>query len=147
MAYQARRKQHFVENLELIDESGKVAHTISVDLDPGEVAEKLSKKYMELLQAQKLANSVNTNDMEAMVNAYTKLGDSVKAIMESVFGEEDSKIILEFYDNRPSEMITEILPFITDVVIPNVRRQAQDMRKNALQSYSRKQRRMFGRLS
>ena len=50
MAYQAKRNQHYIEQLELVDEAGSIVHTLNVDLDPDEVAENLSKKYVELLR-------------------------------------------------------------------------------------------------
>ncbi len=56
-------------------------------------------------------------------------------------GREDAKTILEFYDTRYIEMCQEVIPFITDIVIPQVRKIAQSNKKQVLKSYNRKQRR------
>lgn len=141
MAYQAKRSQHYTEQLELVDENGKVQHTLTVDLDPGSVAENLSKKYVELVNIQSKTQDVSSSDPEQMKKAYSTLGNAVLSMIEAVFGEKNTKVIEEFYGKHYTEMVTEIMPFITDIVIPQVRKLAQDQRKDALQKYNRKQRR------
>ena len=53
MAYQAKRTSAYTQDFELVDESGRVVHSMKVALDPGSMAEKLSKQHVELLKAQK----------------------------------------------------------------------------------------------
>lgn len=141
MAYQAKRNQHYIEQLELVDEAGNVVHTLDVDLDPDEVAENLSKKYVELLRIRREVQGIDATATESLPEAYTKLGNAVIAMIEAVFGAENTKIIYEFYGSRYNQILTEVMPFITEIVIPKARELAQENRKNALAKYSRKKKR------
>lgn len=143
MAYQAKRHQHYIEQLELVDEKGEVSHVLNVDVDPAEMAEKLSKKYVDLLKAKREADDIDKSNPDLLVEAYEKLGNAVMSLIGAVFGEEDTKTIYEFYGNRYNEIITEIIPFVTNVVVPKVRELAQEQRKSTMQKYNRKQRRFF----
>ena len=51
--------------------------------------------------------------------------------------------LLKFYDSRYNDLILEVVPFIRDVVVPEVRRMAQEQRKEVLKKYNRKTRRSF----
>lgn len=141
MAYQAKRHKHFVEQFELVDERGCVAHSLKVELDPGVVAENLSRKHAELLKASKEVSNIDLNNPETVLHAYEKLGNAAIDMIEAVFGEENAGVIMAFYGKQYNDMITEVIPFINGVVIPEVRKMAQDNRKNALRKYNRKQRR------
>ena len=143
MAYQAKRNQHYIEQLELVDENGNVAHVLNVDLDPGEMAEKLSRKYVELLKAKREADSIDKNNPELLVESYEKLGNVAMSLIGAVFGDDDTQVIYSFYGNRYNEIITEIMPFVTNIVVPKVRELAQEQKKSTLQKYDRKQRRLF----
>lgn len=141
MAYQAKRNKHYIEQLELVDETGSVVHTLNVDLDPDEVAENLSKKYVELLRIRGEAKDIDVTSPESLTEAYTKLGDAVMAMIEAVFGSENTNIIYEFYGSRYHQILTEVMPFITEIVVPKVRELARESRKDVLEKYNRKQKR------
>lgn len=148
MAYQAKRKAAYTQDFELVDENGNVAHRLSVALDPGSVIEKLNQKYIALVRAQRETSSVETNIQEGSLNgneefgrAYETLGRASVDLIEAVFGSEDTKIILDFYNGRYVDMISEVAPFITTVVIPDLRRIIQENKKEILNKYNRKQRR------
>lgn len=148
MAYQAKRKATYTQDFELVDENGNVAHRLSVALDPGSVIEKLNQKYIALVKAQRETSSVETNIQEGSLNgneelgrAYETLGRASVDLIEAVFAPEDTKIILDFYNGRYVDMISEVAPFITTVVIPDLRRITQENKKEILNKYNRKQRR------
>lgn len=145
MAYQVKRSERIEETLELLDEQGKVVETIKVSLDPDSVVEKVSKRYAELLRVQsKIAQIAK---LEEKAQAYEELGTAVVELFKAVFGEKDTEKIVAFYTDNYIEMCRNIMPFITGVVIPKVRKISQDNRKSVMQSYNRKQRRAFGRKS
>lgn len=60
-------------------------------------------------------------------------------MIEAVFGSDDTKTILDFYNGRYTDMISEVAPFITTVVIPDLRRITQENKKEILNKYNRKQ--------
>lgn len=143
MAYQAKRHNTYIEEFELVNEFGEVVHTFHVSIDSGSIVEKLSRQYTELLRTQTEIQSIDPGEKGELIGAYQKLGNAVIAILKSVFGDDDTEIILEFYNNRYNEMALEVMPFITDVVIPKIREITQQNRKSIQQKYNRKQRRTF----
>ncbi len=86
-----KKKSALYKQLELVDEAGNVVHTLDVDLDPDEVAENLSKKYVELLRIRREVQGIDATATESLPEAYTKLGNAVMAMIEAVFGAEIQK--------------------------------------------------------
>ena len=140
MAYQAKRKKQYGEEFQLVEEDGTVVQTLQVSLDADSMVRKLSEKHVALVRALQDVQKVQESEKGLEV-----LGNAVTDMFEAVFGAEDTKTILEFYDNRYVEMCQEVVPFITTVVIPEVRKIAQANKKDTLSQYNRKQRRKFGR--
>ncbi len=143
MAYQAKRRTHYTEQLELVDESGRVAHTLVVDLEPGEIVGNLSNKYIDLLHAKEYADRVDVKNPKELIAGFSKLAQAVTDMIEVVFGPDQTKIIFEFYQNKYNDIIVEIVPFISNVVVPQVRKLAQENKKEILKKYNRKQRRFL----
>lgn len=142
MAYQAKRRKIYEEDFQLVDEHGNIVHALKVSLDADSMVGKLSEKHVALVNALKNIQSAKdtTND-----NALSILGHTVVDILEAVFGKEDAKTIIDFYDNRYVEMCQEVMPFVTETVIPEIRKISQENKKQVLSQYNRKQRRAFKR--
>lgn len=143
MAYQARRKKIFKEEFQLVDENGDVVKTMDVELDPDVVAVRISEKYVNLQNCLSKVRMMKTSGDAGEM--YETIGMSMKEIMQTVFGEGNSTVIMDFYNGRYAEMCREILPFVEDIVIPTVRKISQENRKNIISGYNRKQRRLFGK--
>lgn len=143
MAYKITREKQLVEDLELTDESGNVVEVIHVRLNPDAVVENVSKKYTELLNVH--ANLSKITEQQNKAEAFEQLGNAVVELFSAVFGEEDTAKIIDFYSNNYIEMCRNVTPFITQVVIPQVRKMAQNNRKAAMQKYNRKQSRLLVR--
>lgn len=140
MSYQAKRKKLYEEEFQLIDENGNVVHTINVSLDADNMVKKLSEKHLALTKALK-----DVQHMEESGKGLEILGSTIVDIIEAVFGKEDAKVVLEFYDNRYVEMCQEVVPFITTIVIPAVRKIAKENKLQVLSQYNKKPKRLFGR--
>ena len=143
MAYQARRKKQFVEDFELVNEDGTVAHTLHVSLDADNMVGKINRKYAELTKTLAETTEIKrqTESGEVDADCFERLGAAVVNLFEAVFGREDTATIVQFYDNRYIEMGREVTPFITQVVIPQCIKIKQENQQSILQSYNRKQRR------
>lgn len=149
MAYQARRHQQFEEDLELLDQDGMTAHIIHVKLDADDVIVKLNRKYTALTrtltETTALRQKAQTN--EEIEECFRTLGSAVTDLFEAVFGDDDAKTVIDFYEGRYIEMIKEIVPFITECVIPRCIEIKKENEQSILKSYNRKQRRaMFKRV-
>ena len=142
MAYQAKRSKKVIEDFELVNENGQVEHTLHVSLDAGSIVEKIRRKYVDLLRAQKKCADINMkDDAEKVQEAYTELGMAVVSIIEAVFGSEDGAIILAFYEDNYVEMSKEVIPFISGIVLPKVNDIVAENKRQILSGYNRKQRR------
>lgn len=137
MAYQARRKKIYTEDFLLTEEDGTVVKTLHVSLDADSMVKKLSEKQIELINAMRCVQGASADE-----NGLEVLGNTVISMLEAVFGAEDAKTILDFYNNRYIELCQEVVPFITDIVIPEVRKIARQNKKALLAKYDR---RKFGR--
>lgn len=145
MAYQAKRHKKFQEDFELLDSEGNVAHTLHVDLDADDMVSKISRKYSALTRALSDVGDVkqNISNKEQMESALETLGRAEVDLFETVFGEENAGVIVDFYENRYVEMAQEVIPFITSVVIPRIVEIKKENKKTILSSYNRSQRRRF----
>lgn len=123
------------ESLELVNEEGATEKIITVRLDKAGLATKASKKYVEIQRLQAMAEKARGK--ENAEELVTKLGQTVIDFFEIIFGEEDTKVILEFYEGNYIEMALEVMPFIQEKVLPTVRAIAQQNRRTAMTSYLR----------
>lgn len=148
MAYQAKRQKQFQEDLELCDENGTVVETLHVNIDADSMARKISMKYRDmcrtLASTQEMKQELDRQDPEQLFASLERLGQAVVELFQAVFGEEDTKTIVTFYENRYIEMCEEITPFISQVVIPRCIEIKNQNQKRVLQSYDRK-RTLFGK--
>lgn len=123
------------ESLELVNEEGVTEKVITVRLDRAGLAMKASKKYVEIQRLQAMAEKARGK--ENAEELVAKLGQTVIDFFEIIFGEEDTKAILEFYEGNYIEMALEVMPFIQEKVLPTVRAIAQQNRRTAMASYLR----------
>ena len=118
--YQIKRN-HIVEELE-IEDNGKVLK-LSVDINVDSMLKAYNNAQYKIAQASIDAQKANDNkDMSAAEEA---MGNAVLGLFGVIFGEEQTKQIIDFYDNKALEMLGDIAPFISDVVAPRFK-EAQD---------------------
>lgn len=119
MAYKLYRSKRVVEELELCDAEGKVLHTIGVDFDVDAMARDFNARYNAIIAAE-LAIKKLGQSPEEQGKAAELYGNAVIALFNLIFGEENTAVILGFYENRYSEMTLEVFPFILEVIVPAV---------------------------
>lgn len=115
MAYRIVRN-HIVEQLE-IEDNGKT-HTLNVELNVDQILSGYNRAQYSIAAAQKAA--VLAKNGEDMEKAEEMMGEAVLSLFEVVFGEEQTKEILRIYNNRTIEMLSDIAPFITEVIQPRI---------------------------
>ena len=137
MAYKIKRQQQYLEELHLCDTRGTTKHIIPVDLSADGLLNNVRSRYLELIKAHKEVEDLKSkiSSKEDMDEITEKMGNIVLALFESVFGTEGTNIIVNFYENRMVEMITEVLPFIQNVVLPAVNKIEKSKRKSVVKPY------------
>lgn len=127
MAYQIQRKNRIKETLELLDETGAVAESLTVDLNVDQIAGRVNKAY-ETLGAAQTALQKNARSDEAL-EAY---GKAVIAVFDVIFGEDGTKKLVAFYEGNFNEMLLDVFPFINDEIMPKIKAASADRREQML---------------
>ena len=133
--YKLQRKERVFEQLELSNADGSLYKVIDVDLDADTTVKNISEKQIALINAQK---QLQTADATNTTKTLELIGKVTVDLFEAIFGTENTQDILKFYENKPVEMCRDILPFITEVIIPQVRKTASDNKKNLLNGYKKR---------
>ena len=124
--YQLKKTAPFEDDIELLDESGKVVRTIHVSL----CMNKLLGRYNETVNALKAAEIAIDPKDEQSLEAY---GQIVMQLLRLIFG-ADADVILAHYEGRYLEMLDNIMPYIFHTIGPELRklsRQRMDALKAA----------------
>ena len=124
--YQLKKDVHFEDDIELLDESGKVVRTIDGSLCMNE----LLGRYNETVNALKAAEIAIDPKDEQSLEAY---GQIVMQLLRLIFG-ADADVILAHYEGRYLEMLDNIMPYIFHTIGPELRklsRQRMDALKAA----------------
>ena len=124
--YQLKKNVPFEDDIELLDESGKVVRTIHISL----CLDKLLGRYNETINALKSAEIAIDPKDEQSLEAY---GQIVMQLLRLIFG-ADADVILAHYEGRYLEMLDNIMPYIFHTIGPELRklsRQRMDALKAA----------------
>ena len=112
--YQLKKNVPFEDDIELLDESGKVVHTIHISL----CLDKLLGRYNETINALKAAEIAIDPKDEQSLEAY---GQIVMQLLRLIFG-ADADVILAHYEGRYLEMLDNIMPYIFHTIGPELRK-------------------------
>ena len=124
--YQLKKNVPFEDDIELLDESVNVVHTIHISL----CMNKLLGRYNETVNALKAAEIAIDPKDEQSLEAYGKI---VMQLLRLIFG-ADADVILAHYEGRYLEMLDNIMPYIFHTIGPELRklsRQRMDALKAA----------------
>ena len=111
---QFKKAESFEDDIELLDESGKVVHTIHISL----CLDKLLGRYNETVNALKAAEIAIDPKDEQSLEAYGKI---VMQLLRLIFG-ADADVILAHYEGRYLEMLDNIMPYIFHTIGPELRK-------------------------
>lgn len=115
MAYEIQRNQRIQDQLVLKDENGEVAHILDIDLDADTIAGRYTRAANNVIRAEQILAAKDS--APEMLEQY---GNAIMDLIGLIFGDENAACILEFYENRYSEMLNGILPYIQDVIAPKI---------------------------
>lgn len=122
---QLKRRKHIVKRLDLLDDAGKIERTLTVDIVVDDFRNRYPKIMGEVRRAQELIEKNGAEDIEAITASQI----AVNAVFVLVFGEVQTREFLEYYENRFQEAFLDVIPFITDEIIPEVQKAVEEENK------------------
>lgn len=111
-----QKRKHINKKLDLLDENGKVEKTLTVDIAVDVFRNRYPKVMADVRKAQEMLDERGEGDADVIVASQM----AVKALFVLVFGEIQTKEFLEYYENRYTEAFMDVIPFITDEIMPEV---------------------------
>jgi len=134
MAYKIKRQAKIVEELEL---DGLKVLEINIDIDL--IAREYRTAYLNVIDAEARLREIKKHGVkdETVEEMY---GNAIISLMNMLLGIENTTEILDYYDKNYAEMIIEIYPFLTEVIIPQVNKAVEERNKNITTKYKGKKR-------
>ena len=125
---QLKRKKHIIKTLDLLNDEGKVEKTLSVDIVVDDFRNRYPLVMTEVQKAQKMVEEKGEQDAGAVVASQI----AVKAVFVLIFGDIQAREFLEYYENRYYEAFQDVIPFITDEIMPEIKK-AVETENNRIQ--------------
>jgi hypothetical protein len=134
MAYKIKRQAKIVEELEL---DGLKTLEINIDIDL--IAREYRTAYLNVIDAEARLREIKKHGVkdETVEEMY---GNAIISLMNMLLGIENTTEILDYYDKNYAEMIIEIYPFLTEIIIPQVNNAVEERNKNIATKYKGKKR-------
>lgn len=122
--YKVQRKQTIEDELLIENSKGEEALRLHVKLYVDDILADYNRLRRLLGECQHIAEQDPTSE-----EAQTSLGMVIVALFELIFGKEGSEKILSYYENRYTEMLDDIAPFIAESINPQVNSAMADRAK------------------
>lgn len=122
--YVVKRKETFTETLRLEAPDGKTEDII-VKLQPNPAL----LKNFRALQIKMIDLETNKNHLAEEI-AIEERGKCVVDMFVLLFGQQATEKILAFYEDNYVEMLTDIFPFIQEVIIPRLNMVAKEIKQD-----------------
>lgn len=139
MAFQIKKENKVIEELELLDKNNEVAKTIKVEINIDKIATEYRQRKIELAEAQRKVNKNEDDALEAF-------GIAIINLFKTVFGEENTVAILEYFEGKYTNMLSSCIPFIEQVIQPAIEQVVKDKKQILANNMNlnRKQKRSLG---
>lgn len=139
MAYQIKKDNEVVEELEFLDKNNEVVKKINVKINIDKIASEYRQRKVEITEAQQKINKGEEDAVELF-------GVAIINMFKTVFGEENTVAILEYFEGKYTDMLTNCIPFIEQVIQPAIEKVVRDKKQLLANNMNlnRKQKRSLG---
>lgn len=110
--YQITRNK-VVEDLQLKD--GEKELILHVDLSVDRIIKQYAEAMKALTKAQSAVKSAGMTE-----DKVEALGAAILGVFNVIFGQAQAQKLVEFYDGEYTEMLSDVAPFISEVVAPKI---------------------------
>lgn len=137
MAYQISRTDRLIDEIELVNKSGEVKAVLTINLDVTRIARSYRTSMLAISKAQENVRQMKLRG-DNFDQAVEELGNATIAAYNLIFGEENTAVMLEFFENEYLEMLEQTMPFIFDVIQPAIQAYVQRQKNNIKSKYKAK---------
>ena len=128
--YTIKKAAHIVDELKIEDGNGgpdlELYINIYVDdilADFEDLRARIGKAQSDL-KALKASKEADPSQIGVALNS---LNDATYALFELIFGKEQTDQLVNYYDNRVLSMLGDFLPYISGVILPEIRKAQTDL--------------------
>lgn len=122
MAFQIKKDNEVVEELEFLDSNNEVVKKINVKINIDKIASEYRQRKLEITEAQQKINKGEEDAVELF-------GVAIINMFKTVFGEENTVAILEYFEGKYTDMLTNCIPFIEQVIQPAIEQVVKDKKQ------------------
>ena len=112
--YTINRKTHLTDKLRLVDGSKELVVPVEIDID------KAIANYWRLYEKLYLAQETLKKDPSEL--NQEQFGNAFLVLLIFIFGDEWAEKILDFYDGNYTEALTDLYPYIGQVIYPQLKK-------------------------
>lgn len=129
--YKIKRSRKFYDTLQLCDEDGNAKKELKIEVDIDAIATGMRGVITQLEEAEhRLHDKQKTKQTKDFDREYHDYGSALVKLFEMCFGVKNTEELVEFYENRYTEMSVEIVPYITQEIIPLVSEAIKQRKRN-----------------
>ena len=115
--YEIKKSKNLVEDLKISDDDKELIIHVDINLD------KIARKF-SVLQAEFAITKAEVDENPDNLNM--------------LFGESETERMMKFYEDKYIDLITDVFPFITSVIIPKLREASERKAANMRNAYTAK---------
>lgn len=129
MAYTIKKAPHIQDEVVIQDGEKKLTLTVNIYVD--DIMTEVDATRAQLAQAQARIQelrraSAGENEIAA---AYLELSRAAVSLFRLVFGPEQTELLVEFYDDRVAAALADLVPYLTEVILPAIKTAQADLAK------------------
>lgn len=119
--YTIQKSKMFQDKVKFSDEEKELIVDVRLNLNI-DLLSKSRSLLLKIEELQRKGNPKNENDIQS-------LGGYIVEFMLLFFGKNETDKIIKFYENNETLMVTDIFPYIVNVIIPQAEKFAKDRKK------------------
>jgi len=126
-----KRSSRIVEELKVGDE------VIKINLNPNELLKNYRRAELDIVKAQQEIVKLQKEGVESdkISQALEVYGNAIINLFKLIFGDKNTKIILDFYEDNYAEMAEEVIPYINEVITPKIKEVAEEQKQKLRKKY------------
>lgn len=126
--YTIKKAAHIVDELKIEDGNDSLVLNVNIYVDDiladfEDLRARIGKAQSDL-KALKASKEADPTQIGVALNS---LNDATYALFELIFGKEQTDQLVNYYDNRVLSMLGDFLPYISGVILPEIRKAQTDL--------------------